>query len=355
LLSYPYESMKPFLRMLHEAAEDPSVVSIRMTLYRVADQSKIIDALVEAAENGREVIVMVELRARFDEANNIEMSRRLEEAGCHIIYGLGKYKVHCKLCQIVRKKENSFQYITQIGTGNYNEKTARLYTDLSLLTANRDIGADVDKVFRSLLMGETVSHVEHLMVAPHCLQNKVLDLIDDEIEKAKHGRPSYIGVKLNSLTDKDIIEKLIDASQAGVKIELIVRGICCLVPGVPELTENITVISVVGRFLEHSRIYRFGVGEEEKVYISSADFMTRNTLRRVEVAAPIYDPQIKKQICHIFDTVLADDAKGKMQTKDREYIDRTLGETKLDAQEALYEEAYQAINREEPEKEEENE
>ncbi len=355
LLSYPYESMKPFLRMLHEAAEDSSVVSIRMTLYRVADQSKIIDALIEAAENGREVIVMVELRARFDEANNIEMSRRLEEAGCHIIYGLGKYKVHCKLCQIVRKRENSFQYITQIGTGNYNEKTARLYTDLSLLTANRDIGADVDKVFRSLLMGETVSHVEHLMVAPHCLQNKVLDLIEDEIEKAKHGRPSYIGVKLNSLTDKDIIEKLIDASQAGVKIELIVRGICCLVPGVPELTENITVISVVGRFLEHSRIYRFGVGEEEKVYISSADFMTRNTLRRVEVAAPIYDLQIKKQICHIFNTVLADDAKGKIQTKDREYIDRKLGETRLDAQEALYEEAYRAINREETEKGEENE
>lgn len=355
LLSYPYESMKPFLRMLHEAAEDESVISIRMTLYRVADQSKIIDALVEAAENGREVIVMVELRARFDEANNIEISRRLEEAGCHIIYGLGKYKVHCKLCQIVRKREDGFQYITQIGTGNYNEKTARLYTDLSLLTANRDIGTDVDKVFRSLLMGETVSHIEHLMVAPHCLQNKVLALIEDEIEKAKHGRPSYIGVKLNSLTDKDIIEKLIDASEAGVKIELIIRGICCLVPAVPELTENITVISVVGRFLEHSRIYRFGVGEEEKVYISSADFMTRNTLRRVEVAVPIYDLAIKKQICHIFDTVLADDAKGKMQTRNREYIDRMLGEKKLDAQEVLYEEAYRAINREEPEKEEETE
>ena len=298
---------------------------------------------------------MVELRARFDEANNIEMSRRLEEAGCHIIYGLGKYKVHCKLCQIVRKREDDFQYITQIGTGNYNEKTARLYTDLSLLTANRDIGTDVDKVFRSLLMGETVSHIEHLMVAPHCLQNKVLALIEDEIEKAKHGRPSYIGVKLNSLTDKDIIEKLIDASEAGVKIELIIRGICCLVPAVPELTENITVISVVGRFLEHSRIYRFGVGEEEKVYISSADFMTRNTLRRVEVAVPIYDLAIKKQICHIFDTVLADDAKGKMQTRNREYIDRMLGEKKLDAQEVLYEEAYRAINREEPEKEEETE
>ncbi|MDO4175119.1 MAG: polyphosphate kinase 1 [Eubacteriales bacterium] len=342
LLSYPYESIRPFLRMLHEAAEDDDVVSIKMTLYRVADRSKIIDTLVEAAENGKEVIVMIELRARFDEANNIEMSRRLEEAGCHIIYGLGDYKVHSKLCQIARKTENGLQYITQIGTGNYNEKTSRLYTDLSLLTANQEIGAEADKVFRALLMGETVEETKHLLVAPKCLQNKVLAMMNEEISKAKQGLPAYIGVKINSLTDKDIIEKLIEASQAGVRIELIVRGICCLVPGVKGMTDNITVISVVGRFLEHSRIYRFGTGEDEKIYISSADFMTRNTLRRVEVAAPIYDEAIRNRIRHIFDTIMADDEKGKMQTKERLYIDRALGEQKLNSQEVFYDEAYAA-------------
>lgn len=342
LLSYPYESIKPFLRMLHEAAEDDHVVSVKMTLYRVADRSKIIDTLVEAAENGKEVIVLVELRARFDEANNIEMSRRLEDAGCHIIYGLGNYKVHSKLCQITRKTENGLQYITQIGTGNYNEKTSRLYTDLSLLTANQEIGAEADKVFRALLLGETVEETKHLLVAPKCLQNKILAMMNAEIFKAKQGLPAYIGVKINSLTDKDIIEKLIEASQAGVRIELIVRGICCLVPGVKGMTENITIISVVGRFLEHSRIYRFGVGEEEKIYIASADFMTRNTLRRVEVAAPIYDKKVRNRIRHIFDTIMADDEKGKMQTRERLYIDRMLGEKKLDSQEAFYDEAYAA-------------
>ena len=342
LLSYPFESIKPFLRMLHEAAEDEQVVSIKMTLYRVAERSKIIDALIEAAENGKEVIVLVELRARFDEANNIEMSRRLEEAGCHIIYGLGKYKVHSKLCQIIRNTENGLQYITQIGTGNYNEKTSRLYTDLSLLTGNQEIGAEAAKVFRALMLGETVEETRHLLVAPHCLQNKVLAMMDAEIEKAKQGLPAYIGIKINSLTDKDIIDKLIEASKAGVKIELIVRGICCLVPGVEGKTENITVISVVGRYLEHSRIYRFGVGEQEKLYIASADFMTRNTLKRVEVAAPIYDPDVKERIRHIFDTIMADDEKGKMQTRDRKYIDRMLGTEKLNSQEVFYDEAYAA-------------
>ncbi|MCD8357160.1 MAG: polyphosphate kinase 1 [Clostridia bacterium] len=342
LLSYPFESIKPFLRMLHEAAEDDSVVSIKMTLYRVADRSKIIDALIEAAENGKKVIVLVELRARFDEANNIEMSKRLEDAGCHIIYGLGEYKVHSKLCQIIRNTENGLQYITQIGTGNYNEKTSRMYTDLSLLTANQEIGAEADRVFRALLLGETIEETKHLLVAPKCLQNKVLAMMDAEITKAGQKLPAYIGIKINSLTDKDIIDKLIEASQAGVKIELIVRGICCLVPGVKNKTENITVVSVVGRFLEHSRIYRFGVGEEEKIYIASADFMTRNTLKRVEVAAPIYDENVRKRIRHIFDTIMADDEKGKMQTRERLYIERMLGEKKLNSQEVFYEEAYAA-------------
>ena len=273
LLSYPFESIKPFLRMLHEAAEDEQVVSIKMTLYRVAERSKIIDTLIEAAENGKEVIVLVELRARFDEANNIEMSRRLEDAGCHIIYGLGKYKVHSKLCQIIRNTENGLQYITQIGTGNYNEKTSRLYTDLSLLTGNQEIGAEAAKVFRALMLGETVEETKHLLVAPHCLQNKVLAMMDAEMTKAKQGLPAYIGIKINSLTDKDIIDKLIEASKAGVKIELIVRGICCLVPGVEGKTDNITVISVVGRYLEHSRIYRFGVGEQEKLYIALSEYL----------------------------------------------------------------------------------
>lgn len=311
LLSYPYESMKPFLQLLQEAAEDESVVSIKMTLYRVAERSKIIDTLIEAAENGKEVVVLVELRARFDEANNIEMSHRLEDAGCQILYGLGDYKVHSKLCLITRKTETGFAYITQIGTGNYNEKTSRLYTDLSLITARQSIGAEAAEIFTALQKGEVVEHTNELLVAPKCLQNKVVDMIDAEIEKVKQGSTGYVGVKINSLTDKVLIDKMIEASQAGVKIDLIVRGICCLKPGVKGMTENIHVISVVGRFLEHSRIYRFGRGDEEKIYIASADFMTRNTVRRVEVAAPIYDQDIRTRIRHIFDTMMMDDEKGK--------------------------------------------
>lgn len=342
LLAYPFESMKPFLRMLHEAAEDESVVSIKMTLYRVADRSKIIDSLIEAAENGKEVVVLIELRARFDEANNIEMSRRLEEAGCHIIYGLGEYKVHSKLCLITRNTEQGLSYITQIGTGNYNEKTSRLYTDLSLLTANQEIGAEAASVFSALLQGDTVDEAKTLLIAPNCLQNKILAMIDEERVKALNGQPAYIGVKINSLTDKVIIAKLIEASKAGVKIELIVRGICCLVPGIPGATDHITVISVVGRYLEHSRIYRFGVGDQEKIYIASADFMTRNTVRRVEVAVPIYDEKIKNRLRHMFDTIMADDEKGKQLNSERVYLDRNLGEKKLNSQEFFYDEAYRA-------------
>ncbi|MGN1160141.1 MAG: polyphosphate kinase 1 [Lachnospiraceae bacterium] len=346
LLSYPFESMKPFLKMLQEAAEDETVVSIKMTLYRVAERSKIIDALVEAAENGKEVIVLIELRARFDEANNIELSRRLEEAGCRIIYGLGAYKVHSKLCLITRNTPEGISYITQIGTGNYNEKTSRLYTDLSLITANQEIGAEAAAVFAALLKGETVDETKELLVAPNCLQNKIAAFIDEEIEKVKRGENGYIGIKINSLTDKVLIDKLIEASQAGVRIELIVRGICCLKPGIQNETQNITVISVVGRFLEHSRIYRFGKGADEKIYIASADFMTRNTVRRVEVAVPIYDKAIRNRICHIFDTIMLDDEKGKVQNTQGIYEDRNLGEKKLDSQEYFYEEAYQAVENE---------
>lgn len=342
LLSYPFESMKPFIQMLQEAAEDDSVVSIKMTLYRVAERSKIIDALVEAAENGKEVVVLVELRARFDEANNIEMSHRLEDAGCRILYGLGDYKVHSKLCLITRKTEEGFSYITQIGTGNYNEKTARLYTDLSLITARTSIGAEAAAVFSALQKGEVVEETQELLVAPKCLQRNVAILIDGEIRKAKNGGTGYVGIKINSLTDKLLIDKLIEASQAGVKVELIVRGICCLKPGVKGWTDNVTVVSIVGRFLEHSRIYRFGTGDEEKLYIASADFMTRNTVRRVEVAVPIYAEPIRTRICRMFDTMMADDEKGKQQNERGEYCDRNLHSVKLDSQELFYREAYEA-------------
>lgn len=264
LLSFPFESIKPFTNLLYEAAKNDSVVSIKMTLYRLADKSQIIDALVEAAENGKEVIVLVELRARFDEESNIEYSRKLEEAGCRVIYGLNGYKVHSKLCLISRKTNAGISYITQIGTGNYNEKTSALYTDLSLITANFQIGQEAADVFASLLRGETMESTNLLLVAPKCLQNKVINMIDEEIAHAKNGEDGYVGIKINSLTDKVIINKLVEASQAGVKIEMIIRGICCLIPGVKNYTEDIKVVSIVGRFLEHSRIYRFGTQEREK-------------------------------------------------------------------------------------------
>ena len=311
LLSYPFESIKPFISLLDEAAKDESVVSIKMTLYRLADKSQIVDALVEAAENGKEVVVLVELRARFDEESNIEYSRILEEAGCRVIYGLNGFKVHSKLCLISRKTEDGVSYVTQIGTGNYNEKTSALYTDLSLITGNQAIGKEAAEVFAALLKGETVEKTDLLLVAPKCLQNRVLEMIDEEIAHAKQGEESYIGIKINSLTDKAIITKLVEASQAGVKIEMIVRGICCLIPGIEGYTENIKVVSIVGRFLEHSRIYRFGTKEREKVYLASADFMTRNTIRRVEVAAPVLDDTLKERLDWMFETMMKDNEKGK--------------------------------------------
>ncbi len=345
LLSYPFESMKPFLKMLREAAEDPSVVSIKMTLYRVANQSKVIEALIEAAENGKDVVVLVELRARFDESNNIEMSRRLEEAGCQVIYGLGHYKVHSKLCLITRNLPEGISYITQIGTGNYNEKTSRTYTDLSYITSDFEIGTEVSDVFKALLLGETVEQTKDLLVAPNCLQNKVLEMIDEQIANVQEGKEGYIGFKINSLTDKVIINKIIEASKAGVKVELIVRGICCLKPGLEGITENVTVVSVVGRFLEHSRIYRFGKGEGERIYIGSADFMTRNTIRRVEVAVPIKPEALKARLKYMFDTIMQDDEKGKEQNSEGLYIDRHIHEEPLNSQEVFYQEAYDALEK----------
>ena len=340
LLSYPFESIKPFISLLDEAAKDESVVSIKMTLYRLADKSQIVDALVEATENGKEVVVLVELRARFDEESNIEYSRILEEAGCRVIYGLNGFKVHSKLCLISRKTEDGVSYVTQIGTGNYNEKTSALYTDLSLITGNQSIGKEAAEVFAALLKGETVEKTDLLLVAPKCLQNRVLEMIDEEIAHAKQGEESYIGIKINSLTDKAIITKLVEASQAGVKIEMIVRGICCLVPGIEGYTENIKVVSIVGRFLEHSRIYRFGTKEREKVYLASADFMTRNTIRRVEVAAPVLDDTLKERLDWMFETMMKDNEKGKCLNASGKYVDWESNGTKLNSQELFYAMAY---------------
>lgn len=345
LLSYPYESMKPFLNFLREAANDKDVISIKMTLYRVAKHSKIVEYLIDAAENGKEVLVLVELKARFDEENNIEWSRRLEDAGCRVIYGLDGYKVHSKLCLVTRKSEGQVEYYTQIGTGNYNEKTARLYTDLSLMTANVEIGVEAAKVFQALSMEETVDNVEHLLVAPRCLQSRILSMIDEEISYAKEGKEAYIGLKMNSLTDKKIIDKLIEASQAGVKIDMVIRGICCLIPGVKGRTENIQVRSIVGRFLEHSRIYIFGTQEREKIYIASADFMTRNTLRRVEVAAPIYDKDLKVQLEEMFITMLSDNQKARQEDSHGNYEIVAVQETPLNSQEFFYDQAYMNVQK----------
>lgn len=343
LLSYPYESIRPFLHLLTEAAEDPEVISIKMTLYRVAKQSKVVEALIEAAENGKEVVVLVELRARFDEENNIGWSRLLEDAGCQVIYGLDGYKVHSKLCLITRKNGGQVEYITQIGTGNYNEKTSRLYTDLSLMTANVEIGLEASNVFQALSKGEVVEHSEHLLVAPKCLQNKVLAMLDEEIAHARNGEEAYAGFKLNSLTDKKIIDKLIEASEAGVKIDMVVRGICCLIPGVEGKTENIRIISIVGRFLEHSRIYIFGNSKRRKYYIASADFMTRNTVRRVEVAAPVYDERLQNKLQDMFDIMLADNQKARYLDAEGNYHRVINEEAPLNSQEYFYAQAYHEL------------
>jgi polyphosphate kinase len=349
-LSYPYESIKPFIRLLNEAASDDTVVSIKMTLYRVAKNSKIIKALCQAAENGKEVLVLVELRARFDEENNIGWSKLLEESGCRVIYGPQRLKVHSKLCLITRKIGHDVKYTVQVGTGNYNEKTAELYTDLCLMTSDKDIAEDACEVFRTLQIGELVEETKSLLVAPRCLQNKVLEMMDNEISIAKAGGEGYVGAKLNSLTDKAIIDKIIECSQAGVKVELVIRGISCLVAGVKNVTENVTIRSIVGRYLEHARIYIFGTGVRKKVYISSADYMTRNTTRRVEVAAPVLDEQIKARVLYIFDTQMKDNVKARVMQSDGRYKRAERGDIAIDAQTRFFAESYANAPKPEPEK-----
>ncbi len=341
LLSYPYENINQFIRLLDEAADNPDVVSIKITLYRVARDSKIINALIRAAENGKDVLALVELRARFDEENNIGWSKQLEDAGVNVIYGLEELKVHSKLLLITVRDGDSISYITQVGTGNYNERTSKLYTDLTLMTADRDFGSDASVVFNALTVGNTVESTNKLLVAPKGLKSRIVELIDNEIT---YGREGYIGIKMNSLTDKDIIRKLAEASRAGVKIELVVRGICCLVAGIEGDTENIRVISIVGRFLEHSRIYIFGKGERRRVYISSADFMTRNTERRVEVAAPVLDKHLADRIAEMFEFTLNDNVKAREQNSKGRYkhVEPKEGEQRLNSQQYFYDKAYEA-------------
>ena len=339
LLSYPYESMNSFLQMLKEAANDPSVISIKITIYRLATKAKLVDYLCAAAENGKDVTVLIELRARFDEQNNIDWSERLEEAGCTILYGFQDYKVHSKVCLITRREHGAIRYLTQIGTGNYNEKTAAIYTDLSLLTADQGIGCDANEFFKNMMIGNLNGTYDHLLVAPVCLKSTLLDLIDREMQKGAEGR---IVLKLNSVTDLDLIQKLRDASCAGVQITMIVRGICCILPGIPGETENLKIVSIVGRYLEHSRIYCFGSGSQETMYIASADFMTRNTERRVEVACPIYSPQIREKIHHILDMCLRDNIRSRQLMPDGSYSHVSEDSAPLDCQQQLMADAMEA-------------
>ncbi|MDR0460920.1 MAG: polyphosphate kinase 1 [Nitrososphaerota archaeon] len=340
LFSYPYESFSQFLEMIRQAAEDQTVLSIKITLYRLDSQSKLAESLIRAAENGKEVIVLMELRARFDEANNIEWSKRFDEAGCRVIYGPTGYKVHTKVCLITKKESGKICYITQIGTGNYNEKTVKLYTDLSLLTANQEIGKDVALFFHNLLLGNLNGEYKHLWIAPNYYKQNLIQGIKEECRKVKAGENGRIIIKCNSLTDKDVIIKLIEASQIGVKISLIIRGICCLIPKLPGYTENITVISIVGRFLEHSRLCCFGSGTDTKLYISSADLMTRNTERRIEVVCPILDAELKQRICEMLETMLKDNVKAWEQLSDGRYLRCSSTGLMINSQENFMEQAH---------------
>lgn len=336
LLSYPYESMEPFLQMIREAANDPPVLSVRITIYRLASKAKLVEYLCAAAENGKDVTVLIELRARFDEQNNIDWSERLEEAGCKIIYGFEDYKVHSKICLITRRERGGVRYITQVGTGNYNEKTARQYTDVSLVTSSESIGMDAAQFFNNMAMSNLNGRYNRLLVAPTSLKNNILSLMDGEIAKGNDG---YILLKFNSLTDIDMIEKLHEASCAGVTVEMIIRGICCLLPGVPGKTENITVTSIVGRFLEHSRIYVFGRGENEKMYISSADLMTRNTERRVEIACPIDSPAVRARLHDILFAMQHDTVKARVLQPDGSYQKKPAVPEPICAQDLLMQQA----------------
>ena len=336
LLSYPYESMEPFLQMIREAANDPAVLAIRITIYRLASKAKLVEYLCAAAENGKDVTALIELRARFDEQNNIDWSERMEEAGCKIIYGFEDYKVHSKICLITRRERGAVRHITQVGTGNYNEKTAKQYTDVSLITADERIGQDAGAFFNNMALGNLSGRYNRLFVAPTSLKNNILALMDEQIAKGKDG---YILLKFNSLTDIDVIAKLREASCAGVTVEMIVRGICCLLPGVPGHTENITVTSIVGRFLEHSRIYVFGRGVEEKMYISSADLMTRNTERRVEIACPIDDPAVRARLHDILYAMQHDTVKARVLQPDGTYCKKPAVQDPICAQDLLMQQA----------------
>lgn len=345
LLSFPFESMSPFLTLLKEASEDPDVISIKITIYRLARKAKLVEYLCAAAENGKDVTVFIELRARFDEQNNIDWSERLEDAGCNVFYGFENYKIHSKICLITRRERGEIRYITQVGTGNYNEKTAEQYTDVSLLTSNRDIGQDAVEFFKNMSIGELDGEYRHLLVSPYSLKREVLRLMDGEIAKGSAGRMRF---KINSLTDMDIIERLRKASRAGVRIDMVVRGICCILPGIPGETENIHIVSIVGRFLEHSRIYCFGEGESERMYISSADFMTRNTQRRVETACPIYDSAVRAKLNGIMDLCLMDNVKARELHADGSYSPVHGGEERFDAQQLQMDRAIDAAAEPEP-------
>ena len=336
LLSYPYESMDPFLRMIKEAAYDPTVLTIRITIYRLAKKARLVEYLCAAAENGKEVTVLIELRARFDEQNNIDWSERLEEAGCRVIYGFEGYKVHSKICLITYRNRNNIEYITQVGTGNYNEKTATMYTDVSLITADKGIGEDAAVFFKNMSIGNLNGSYQHIIVSPTSLKPKVLSLMDEEIKKGTNGR---IIMKMNSVTDVDFIQKVSEASNAGVRVDLIVSGICCILPGVKGYTENLRVTSIVGRYLEHPRIFLFGTGADQKIYIGSADMMTRNTEKRVEVACPVYDETIRKQLTHMLKIMLADNVKARELKSDGKYYMKEKGTSKVNSQEYFMREA----------------
>ena len=339
LLFYPYESMNPFLKLIKDASTDPDVMTIKITIYRLAKKARLVEYLCAAAENGKEVTVLIELRARFDEQNNIDWSERLEEAGCRVIYGFDGYKVHSKICLITYRNRNDIQYITQVGTGNYNEKTAAMYTDLSLMTADRRIGQDATEFFKNMATGNLRGSYQYLIVSPVSLKSSILKMMDEEISKGENGR---IVMKMNSVTDVDFIRKVSEASCAGVKVDLIVRGICCILPGVPDYTENVRVMSVVGRYLEHPRIFSFGTGAKQKIYIGSADMMTRNTEKRVEIACPVLDDGIKKQINHDLKIMLSDNVKARLMQRDGTYIKRRNGEHAVDSQAVFMEEAKKA-------------
>ena len=338
-LSFPRHTMRAYLKLLEEAVTDPDIVSVKITLYRLSENSQIIDSLCRLSEAGKEVTAVVELQARFDEENNINWSKRLEEAGCNVIYGVGGYKIHSKITLITKKRENEndIKYITHLATGNYNEKTAKLYTDVGIITSDSDIGRDALKFFNSVTTADPTDGYSCLLVAPLEFRSEIIRLIDEETEKIKAGKPGRIKLKMNSLTDKDVIDELVKASQCGVKIDLLIRGICCLLPGIPGRTENIRVVSIVGRFLEHSRIFIFGEGKENKIYISSADLMTRNTTRRLEIAAPVFDVDIKAELERIFDCYLRDNVKARELTHDFKYerIPGVYGDY-FDAQDELF-------------------